>query len=84
MQRHTWRENTDEGVRFLRASYHASTWKLESQFKGEEDWVLHDPISIEEWKTLREILWRKYQRRRCPWELIARIDKLLEEESEES
>jgi len=79
MQRHTWRERTEEGVRFFRASYHASTWTLHSQLKGEEEWQAHHPISPEYWRELREILWRKYQRGRCPWELIARIDQHLED-----
>ena len=79
MQRHTWRESSDEGIRFYRASYHASTWRLASQFKGEEDWQPHDSISQDEWRALRDVLWRKYQRGRCPWKLIEKIDALLEE-----
>ena len=78
MQRHQWRENGEEGLRFFRAEYHASNWRLFSQLKGEDDWTPHDPISREEWEMLRDVLWRKYQRRRCPWELVEKIDKLLE------
>ena len=78
MQRHTWRERSEEGLRLFRASYHAGHWKLESQLKGEEDWTAHDPMTAPEWRELREVLWKKYQRRRCPWELIERIDKRLE------
>ena len=33
--------------------------------------------------TLRDVLWRKYQRKRCPWRFIETIDKLLEEMPEE-
>lgn len=83
MQRHTWRERTEEGVRFFRASYHASTWTLHSQIKGEDEWHVHDPISPERWRDLREILWRKYQRGRCPWELIEKIDQRLEDVEED-
>ena len=81
MQRHSWRERTDEGIRFYRASHHGSTWTLQSQLKG-EDWEDHDPITEEEWRKLRDVLWRKYQRRRCPWEFIAKIDAMLEEMAE--
>lgn len=35
------------------------------------------------WVTLRDVLWRKYQRKRCPWRFIETIDKLLEEMPEE-
>lgn len=83
VQRHSWRERTDEGVRFYRASHHSSTWQLHSQLKGDEDWQEHQPIGREEWEALREVLWRKYQRGRCPWELINRIDKKLEDMADE-
>ncbi|NIP96004.1 MAG: hypothetical protein GWO24_22235 [Akkermansiaceae bacterium] len=83
MQRHTWRERVEEGVRFFRASYHSGKWTLQSQLKGEEEWEAHDPISEEEWRVLRDVLWRKYQRRRCPWELIEKIDGLLAEWGED-
>ncbi len=82
MQRHSWREHTEEGVRVYRASHHSSNWTLQSQLKGEEDWQLHDPISRDEWGKLREVLWRKYQRGRCPWKLIERIDRQLEDLAE--
>jgi hypothetical protein len=79
MQQHTWRERTEEGVRFYRASHHASTWILGSQLKGEEEWQTHDPISAHEWRLLRDVLWRKYQRGRCPWKFLEKIDALLED-----
>lgn len=80
MQRHTWREQTDDGIRYFRASYHAGNWTLHSQWKGDEEWTSHDPISLDEWRTLRDVLWRKYQRRRCPWKLIEKIDQILEDD----
>ena len=79
MQRHTWREQTEEGLRLFRASYHASKWSLQSQLKGDDEWQTHDPLSVEEWRILRGVLWRKYQRRRCPWGLIEKIDQRLED-----
>ena len=81
MQRHSWREQTDEGIRFYRSSHHASTWTLQSQLKG-EDWEDHEPISEAEWRKLRDVLWRKYQRRRLPWEHVLEIDKLLGDDGE--
>lgn len=77
MQRHQWREGEDEGVRFYRAEHHAGRWRLFSQLKGEEEWTSHEPIKREEWEMLREVLWKKYQRKRCPWQLIEKIDKRL-------
>ncbi len=81
MQRHSWREHTEQGIRFYRASHQSTNWTLQSQLK-EEEWQLHDPISGEEWGKLREVLWRKYQRGRGPWKLIERIDRQLEDLAE--
>ena len=79
MQRHTWREQSEEGVRLFRASYHAGNWTLQSQLKGDEHWHCHEPLTAADWRTLRGVLWRKYQRRRCPWELIEKIDRRIED-----
>ena len=82
MQEHSWREQGEEETRIYRATHHAGRWKILSQVKGEEEWTTHDPIERKDWVRLREILWRKYQRKRLPWKLIEQIDKLLEDESE--
>lgn len=79
MQRHQWRERDEEGVILYRADYHASRWRMSWQRKGDEDWVDCDPITVEQWRKIREILFNKYQRKRCPWEMVEKIDKMLEE-----
>lgn len=83
MQRHTWRERTDDGLRFFRATHHGGRWTLQSQWSGDEEWSSHDPISTDEWRALRRVLWRKYQRGRCPWEILERIDRRLADEEVE-
>lgn len=30
-----------------------------------------------DWEALRHTLWNKYQRKRCPWKLVASVDKIL-------
>jgi hypothetical protein len=77
MARHQWREGSGKELRFVRADYHAGRWTIHSRMRDEEEWTLHDPIEENMWRSLREVLWRKYQRRRCPWKLIEAIDKLL-------
>jgi hypothetical protein len=77
MQKHQWRDESDEGKRFFRATYHAGEWKLYSQMKDEEGWVHHDPIPVELLEKLREVMWNKYQRGRCPHKLVTKIDKML-------
>jgi hypothetical protein len=83
MQRHEWRERTEDGLRFHRAEYHSGRWQLLTQLKGDENWERKEEMTREEWMKLREILWNKYQRKRVPWEFIERIDKRLAKMDEE-
>jgi len=84
MEKHNWRENTDDGVRFYRATFHGGRWTVSSQMKGEEEWVSHNPIRREDWETLRTLIFNKYQRKRLPWKRVDAIDKILESLDEES
>jgi len=78
METFEWRERTDEGLRFWRATRHAGKWTFQTTLKTEPDWHPIDPVPRELWQELRDLLWRKYQRKRVPWEWIEKIDKLLE------
>ena len=77
MQKHQWREEDENGKMMFRATYHAGEWKLYTQMKGDEEWDHHDPISVELLEKLREVMWNKYQRGRCPHKLVTKIDKML-------
>lgn len=88
MEVHTWKERTEEGTRVYRAGHHAGQWRLECAPKvgrAERDDVEWKQVefSRERWMTLRDLLWRKYQRKRCPWKFIEEIDKLLEDMPEQ-
>ncbi|MDA7881430.1 hypothetical protein N9A94_03920 [Akkermansiaceae bacterium] len=77
MQKHQWREQDGEEIRLWRANYHGGKWSLYTRAKEEDDWCRLDPPSTEDWEALRDVLWRKYQRGRCAWNLISKIDKML-------
>lgn len=84
MESHNWKERTEDGTFIYMANYHAGKWTLECVPKvgrSLKDDVVPEKIDFtrEHWLTLRDILWRKYQRKRCPWKLIEDIDKLLED-----
>jgi hypothetical protein len=83
MESHEWRERTEEGLRFWRASRHANRWTFQTTLKTDPDWHPIDPVPKEVWAELRDVLWRKYQRKRCPWEWVEQIDKILAEAEEE-
>ncbi|MCD7798127.1 MAG: hypothetical protein LUG84_01785 [Akkermansiaceae bacterium] len=84
MESYIWKEKSrgDGDVMLYRASYHGSRWKLERCPKvprSRRDEVGWEPVAFSEehWRTLRELLWRRYQRKKCPWEFIENIDKIL-------
>jgi len=79
MERHEWREKTADGVRFWRARRHAGAWTFHTTLKHDPEWQPVDPVPRELWQSLRDILWRKYQRKRLPWERVAQIDAILED-----
>ncbi len=85
MEAHTWKERNEDGVMmFYQACHHANKWKLQRAPKvgrAQRDDVEWETVEFtrEYWETLRDVLWRKYQRKRCPWRLIEAIDKLLED-----
>lgn len=80
METHEWREKTDEGVRYWRARRDRDSWQFQTTLKHEPDWEPIDPPPRELWESFREVLWRKYQRRRIPWKHIERIDRMLEDD----
>lgn len=82
MESHEWRERTDEGMRYFRATYHADRWSFITTLKTEPDWQKIELADVPEevWRALRDIIWRKYQRKRLPWERVAAIDKILGDE----
>jgi hypothetical protein len=77
MERYEWHERGEEGLRFFRTQYHAGRWAFFTTLEHEEDWSAIEAPTETLWRTLRERLWRKYQRKRCPWRLIEEIDKRL-------
>ncbi len=77
MTRHEWREQEGEEVRFWRANFHGGDFSLYTRTKEDPDWLKLDPPSVGDLEKLREVLWRKYQRKRCPWKFVAKVDQLL-------
>ena len=78
---HEWRERTEDGeVRFVRARKFGDRWTFEARLKSEEAFAALDPVPRADLEQLRDVLWRKYQRRRVPYEYVEQIDAMLEEE----
>lgn len=81
MESHEWFENTDEGKVFYRANYLGIRWTIMTTTeKRNPTWTDLKPPSEEVWRALRDVVWKKYQRKRCPWERVADLDKILGDE----
>jgi hypothetical protein len=78
MQKHEWRQNTDEGAtRLVSVSRHAGKWQLRSRLKSDAEWTKFPDIPLDDLETLREVLLNKYQRNRVPHEHILEVDALI-------
>ena len=77
---HAWTHRTADGEkREVRAVKNRGRWRLQSKVQHEEGWTYHEVPELSDLQELREILWRKYQRRRAAHEDVLLADKMLAE-----
>ena len=77
---HIWREKDEEGrKREVRATKFGGAWRLQAKAADEDGWTYYDLPLIEDLRTLRDIVERKYRRRRASAEDLASIEQLLKE-----
>ena len=75
---HVWTEKDEEGrKREVRATKFGGAWRLQSKVTGEPEWTYYDRPLLVDLLSLRDIVWRKYQRRRASAEDVASVDKLI-------
>jgi hypothetical protein len=75
---HNWKETTADGEkREVRATKFGGAWRFQSKPKREVTWTYHDVPPLEDLHSLHDILFRKYQRKRLPWEDVAAIEKMI-------
>ena len=75
---HIWTEKDPEGrKREVRASKFGGVWRLQAKFADETDWTYYDRPLLEDLLALKDIVFRKYQRRRAAVEDLQSIEKLL-------
>ncbi len=77
---HGWTHRTEDGEkREVRAVKTQGRWRLQAKLAHEEQWVYFDTPEKSDLEELRDILWRKYQRRRAAHEDVLLADKMLAE-----
>jgi hypothetical protein len=78
---HIWIEKDGEGrKREVRATKFGGKWRLQAKISDEADWTYYDRPLLEDLLKLKEIVGRKYQRRRASAEDVASLDKLIQDQ----
>ncbi|MEY2555354.1 MAG: hypothetical protein QOF93_498 [Verrucomicrobiota bacterium] len=78
---HIWTEKDEDGrKREVRATKFGGNWRLQAKSKDDTEWIYYDVPLLEDLLALKDIVFRKYQRRRASAEDVASIDKLIKEQ----
>ena len=76
--RHAWVGRTDDGLkREVRAIKTGGSWRFQAKHAGEQHWTYYDQPVVSDLEQFREILYRKYQRRRAAYEDLVWADREL-------
>jgi hypothetical protein len=79
-QAHEWRDREEGGrLRIVRAQWDSKKWTFTDTYKDIPDWRTLTAPSLRDYEMLRDVLWRKYQRKRVPWRFIEDLDVLIGE-----
>jgi hypothetical protein len=79
---HIWKEKDAEGrKREVRATKFGGVWRLQAKGADDSEWTYYDVPLLEDLLSLRDIIDRKYRRRRASAEDLAAIEKLIRDRS---
>ena len=77
---HIWTEKDESGrKREVRATKFGGAWRLQAKFSDELEWTYYDVPLLEDLVALKDIVERKYRRRRASAEDLASVEKLIKE-----
>ena len=75
---HIWKEKDADGrKREIRVTKFGGVWRFQAKYADESEWTYYDRPLVEDLMALREVVFRKYQRRRASAEDVDSIEKLL-------
>ncbi len=80
MKSHEWHERDPEtrAMRYYRATKFAKKWTVMTTLATDEEWITYDPVPLDILEELRDLLVKKYQRRRIPFEDVLVINQMIE------
>ena len=77
---HIWTEKDADGrKREVRVTKFGGNWRFQAKHADESDWTYYEHPLMEDLLKLKDIIFRKYQRRRASAEDLQSIEKLLRE-----
>jgi hypothetical protein len=80
---HIWTERTADGAkREVRAIKFGGAWRLQAKTSRDLEWTYYKRPLLEDLLALKEIIVRKYQRRRASSEDVTSVEKLIAEQAE--
>ena len=75
---HIWTEKDRHGKkREVRATKFGGAWRFQSKILGEAEWTYYDSPPLHDLLSLKEIVARKYQRRRASIEDVVSVENLI-------
>ena len=78
---HIWTDTNQPGrKREVRATKFGGAWRFQAKTAGDLEWTYYELPLLEDLLALKEIIVRKYQRRRASAEDVASVEKLIQEQ----
>ena len=79
---HIWTERDEHGSkREVRASRFGGVWRLQAKTAGDLEWTYYERPLLGDLLALKDILVRKYQRRRASSEDVASVERLIADQT---
>jgi hypothetical protein len=79
---HIWTARDEHGSkREVRATRFGGKWRLQAKAAGDLDWTYYQRPLLEDLLALKDILVRKYQRRRTSSEDVASVERLIADQT---
>jgi hypothetical protein len=75
---HIWKEKDAEGrKREVRVTKFGGVWRFQAKYADESEWTYYERPLLDDLQALKDVVFRKYQRRRASAEDVDSIEKLL-------
>jgi hypothetical protein len=77
---HIWKEKDADGKkREVRVTKFGGVWRFQAKTADELQWTYYDVPLLDDLLALKDIVFRKYQRRRASAEDVASIEELIKD-----